>query len=139
METLLSYGIEVNAVLARGGMAALARVLAERLPEAHLQLVRSLEIWASVGDYFFCHAGARPGVPLARQSESDLLWIRHPFLASDFAFEKVVVHGHTPAEAVEFRPNRINVDTGAYMTGRLSCLVLEGEGRRHIDSVGPRR
>ena len=76
----------------------------------------------------FVHAGVRPGVPLDAQDPDDLVWIREPFLSSDADFGKVVVHGHTPAEAPEVRPNRINVDTGAFFTGRLTCLVLEGDG-----------
>jgi serine/threonine protein phosphatase 1 len=80
------------------------------------------------------HAGVRPGVPLDAQDADDLVWIRGPFLSSNADFGKVVVHGHTPAEAPEVRPNRINVDTGAFFTGRLTCLVLEGAERRFLQT-----
>jgi serine/threonine protein phosphatase 1 len=79
------------------------------------------------GDYFFVHAGVRPGVRLADQKEEDLLWIRDDFLNSSQDFGKVVVHGHTPIEKPDVRRNRINIDTGAFATGNLTCLVVEGE------------
>ena len=80
------------------------------------------------------HAGVRPGVPLDAQSNDDLFWIRDPFLDSDADFGKVVVHGHTIAEAPEILPNRIGIDTGAFATGRLTCLVLEGTQQRFLQT-----
>jgi len=71
------------------------------------------------------HAGVRPGIPLQKQSEEDLLWIRDEFLLHEQPFEKVIVHGHTPVRDIDVRPNRINIDTGAFATGKLSCLILE--------------
>ena len=88
----------------------------------------------TIGDYFFCHAGVRPGVPLAAQQDGDLLWIRDAFLRHPSRFEKMVVHGHTAAEKVDERPNRIGIDTGAYASGCLTCLVLEGTARRLIQT-----
>ena len=73
------------------------------------------------------HAGVRPGVPLSGQHEQDLLWIREDFLLHEGDFGKIVIHGHTPVMEPDIRSNRINIDTGAYATGRLTCLVLEGE------------
>ena len=58
------------------------------------------------GKYFICHAGVRPGVPLERQSESDLIWIRDEFLRSKLDFGKIVVHGHTPTPEPEVLPNQ---------------------------------
>ena len=84
------------------------------------------------GRLFFCHAGVRPNVPLARQEETDLLWIRDEFNDFRGAFEKMIVHGHTPVAEPEILTNRINVDTGAYATDVLTCLVLEGRERRFI-------
>ena len=86
----------------------------------------------TVGGYFFCHAGVRPGVALEAQSEQDLLWIRGEFLDSEADFGKIVVHGHTPAVEPQVKANRINVDTGAYATGKLTCLVLEDGRHRFI-------
>ena len=78
------------------------------------------------GDYFFCHAGARPGIALDAQNEKDLAWIRRDFLAHSMPFEKMIVHGHTINETAELLPHRINVDTGAYATGCLTAIALEG-------------
>ena len=74
----------------------------------------------------------RPGIPLARQAQGDLLSIRDDFLLHEGAYEKVVVHGHTPVVRPDIRTNRINIDTGAYATGKLTCLVLEGDKRWFI-------
>ena len=80
----------------------------------------------SCGDFLFVHAGIRPGVPLRKQREEDLLWIREEFLSCEQQFEKFVVHGHTPVRTPDMRSNRINIDTGAFATGRLTCIVNEG-------------
>ena len=84
----------------------------------------------TIGDYFFCHAGVRPGTPLGQQQQQDLLWIREKFLKATGDFGKIIVHGHSPVVQPDFRKNRINIDTGAYANGRLTCLVLEGSSRR---------
>jgi serine/threonine protein phosphatase 1 len=126
INTLLSYGVTP----ARGdelqAQHEAAMAFRRALPEDHLRFVQGLAVSFTCGDFFFAHAGARPGVPLAHQSQQDLLWIREDFLLHEEEFEKVVVHGHTPSDAPDVRPNRINIDTGAYATGRLTCLVLEG-------------
>jgi len=135
-ETLLSYGVlpprgENDVVLAKA-----RDDLASALPESHLEFVRALELSATIGDYFFVHAGVRPGLPLAKQSPQDLMWIREEFLTSSSDFGKVVVHGHSPSSMPVKRPNRIGVDTGAYATGRLSCVVLEGAECRFLQTGG---
>ncbi len=134
LATLMSYRVDVSAVLAKDGFAGLSRDLGEKIPPHHLEMLRGLGTHAAVGDYFFCHAGVRPGAPLERQRERDLLWIRDEFLSSTADFGKVVVHGHSPADAPEIRSNRIGIDTGAYATGRLTCLVLEGAERRFLST-----
>ena len=125
--TLASYGVKVG-LLSRfiGNHANLAERLAATMPAHHLAFLESLQPTARFGDYFFCHAGIRPGVPLDQQSPHDLLWIRREFLWSDADHGVVVVHGHTPAAEPEVLSNRINIDTGAVFTGTLTCLVLEG-------------
>ena len=80
------------------------------------------------------HAGARPGIALNKQTESDLLWIREEFLASEQDFGKIIVHGHTPVNEPDVRPNSINVDTGAYATGRLTCAVFEKDDVSFLES-----
>jgi serine/threonine protein phosphatase 1 len=137
LETLHSYGIKELTLSDDPAAFEHAR---ERfnavLPGKHLDFLDNLQLSAEFGDYFFVHAGVRPGIALHRQIEEDLLWIREDFLDSSSAYGKVVVHGHTPREAVEFRSNRIGVDTGAYMTGVLTALVLESASRRLIQTGG---
>jgi serine/threonine protein phosphatase 1 len=131
-ETILSYRVDLNTAIMSGGMTMLAAELERKIPSRHLNLLRSLTSSAVIGDYFFCHAGVRPGIELERQREEDLLWIRDVFLESDKDFGKIIVHGHSPHAEPQVLPNRINIDTGAYATGRLTCLVLEGEERRFL-------
>ncbi len=127
IETLLSYGIRPSFNLDAGEHAMLAQRFADALPPAHKQFLGSLKRSFSCGDFFFVHAGVRPGVPLSQQRDDDLFWIRDEFLDSKEKFGKIVVHGHNPVTDVEFRSNRINIDTGAYATGRLSCLRIESD------------
>ena len=96
------------------------------MPSAHLTFLKELKPSFVCGDFFFVHAGVRPGIPLADQQESDLLWIRDEFLKSEENFGKFVVHGHTPVREPEMRSNRINIDTGAYATGNLTLLTIQG-------------
>ncbi len=132
--TLAAYGVDWPA----GGtdLEELARQARKRIPRRHLDFLRGLSFSHEEGDYFFVHAGIRPGVPLDRQSPDDMMWIRDRFLLSDLDHGKVVVHGHTPVSEPEFRANRIGVDTGVYMSGVLTCLVLEGEEQRIIQARG---
>jgi len=131
--TLASYGVKVGLLaLFIGDHADLAERLAGTMPAHHLAFLEALPLTARFGDYFFCHAGIRPGVPLDRQSPHDLVWIRDEFLLSGADHGVVVVHGHTPSGEPEVLPNRINVDTGAVFTGRLTCLVLEGSDYRFL-------
>jgi len=128
--TLLAYGAgQTEATHGKGRITALQEQLAANLPASHLAFFGSLRDWHIEGDYFFVHAGVRPGVPLDRQSEQDLLWIRDDFLHSDHDFGKVIVHGHTIVREPEITPNRIDVDTGAFASGHLTCLVLDGTER----------
>jgi serine/threonine protein phosphatase 1 len=131
-ETLMSYGVRLPARLDGGAMQDLAAQFREALPPRHRDFLKRLPLAHEEGGYFFVHAGVRPGVPLAEQSRDDLLWIRGAFLDHPGPFGRIVIHGHTPAEEPEIRANRINIDTGACFTGRLTCLVLEGDGFRFV-------
>jgi len=135
LETLHSYGVAVGQVAMGKNYRQAAAALQAAVPPAHFELLASLKMSLTVGKYFLCHAGVRPGVPLDRQSEEDLLWIRGPFLDSTADFGKIIVHGHTPTDLPEVLPNRINVDTGAFMTGRLTCAVLEADSVRFISTM----
>ena len=134
LETLASFGVPVREMMVGRGYEQAAKQLEAAMAAEHRAFFASLRTSFVSGRYFFCHAGVRPGVPLDRQSENDLLWIRDEFLNSPMDFGKVVVHGHTPVAEADVRPNRINIDTGAFATGRLTCVVLEGESHRFLAS-----
>jgi serine/threonine protein phosphatase 1 len=134
METLASYGVAPELFANRKQAAGTQLAFHNALPPAHLHFFRNLRKSFSCGDYFFVHAGAKPHVSLSHQKEVDLLWIRGEFLSSTYDFEKIIVHGHTPSIDVEVRSNRINIDTGAFATGRLTCLVVEGEALTIINT-----
>ncbi len=128
--TLLSYGVLASPLESDPTrLVAIQQKLRDALPDSHLAFLRGLEYSHIVGDYFFVHAGIRPGIPLAEQSKDDLLWIRDNFLASTRDHGRVVVHGHSVRMKPEMLANRIGIDTGAYDTGVLTCLVLQGEGQ----------
>ena len=130
LETLISYGIDVSPALRGRGYEDIRRSLQEALPNSHLQFLNETSHSTDLGDYFFCHAGARPGTPLDQQDPGDLLWIREEFLAFRGGWDKIVVHGHTPVTEPELLSNRINVDTGAFASSILTAVVLEGSQRR---------
>jgi len=134
LETLLSYGIDVSSVLKENGYPGLSEQFNDKVPPHHLTFFAQLMSSITVGDYFFCHAGVAPGIPLEQQKQQDLVWIREKFLDATGDFGKIIVHGHSPVDRPDFRKNRINIDTGAYATGRLTCLVLEGGSRRILST-----
>lgn len=140
LPTLASYGVDVRALMTSGpsdqAIAAIHDDLVAALPPEHLIFMKDLRDRTAAGDYFFCHAGIRPGVPLEQQSPMDLVTIREPFLSSQEPYGRIIVHGHTPQEAPQVRPNRIGIDTGAYATGRLTALILEDDTRAWL-TTGP--
>jgi serine/threonine protein phosphatase 1 len=127
LNTILSYGVTPIGHHDARAYPRIAAAIAEAIPDSHHSFLRNLALSFSLGDFFFAHAGVRPGIPLAAQSSRDLLWIRDDFLLHEEDFGKIIVHGHTPAMEPEIRRNRINIDTGAFATGRLTCLVLEND------------
>lgn len=106
-------------------------ILSRYLPDCHRRFMADLPLWHQEGDYLFVHAGIRPGVELDAQTARDLLWIRHEFLDDASWHGKVIVHGHTPADEPQSRPNRIGIDTRAYDSHRLTALVL-WQDQRHF-------
>lgn len=127
-ETILSYGMTAEEY-DRLDYDELAVRMAELVPAAHRDFLSGFEAMIVVGDYAFVHAGVRPDTPLADQRTKDLRWIRSPFLDHRGRLEKIIVHGHTALEEVEYLPHRIGIDTGAYTTGRLTALGLEAGDR----------
>jgi Calcineurin-like phosphoesterase len=126
--TLLSYGVTPARGDDPGSQHETAKALHQAMPDIHRAFLNDLALSFTCGDFFFVHAGVRPGTPLQMQTQQDLLWIREDFLLHEEAFGKIVVHGHTPVYEPDIQPNRINIDTGAYATGRLTCLVLDDFG-----------
>lgn len=127
-ETIMSYGVEA-ADYDRMDYEELHAAMGARVPAAHREFLAGFEDIIIIGDYVFVHAGIRPGADLDSQRAADLRWIRNPFLNYDRPLEKMVVHGHTISEDLDIQPHRIGVDTGAYDTGCLTALGLEGTSR----------
>jgi serine/threonine protein phosphatase 1 len=135
LQTLVSYGVPAETLATGTQIAELQSAFHGALPQTHFRFFRDLQTSFSCGDFFFAHAGVKPDVELSHQKESDLLWIREEFLSSNRDFGKIIVHGHTPNSEIEIKPNRINIDTGAFATGRLTCLVIEGGLLSVIDTA----
>lgn len=124
--TLASYGIKPPLNPEAGEQVELMSELKKRIPAHQISFFNNLRTRFVCGDFFFVHAGIRPGIPLAHQQEHDLLWIREEFLTCEDDFGKYIVHGHTPVQAPDIRSNRANIDTGAYATGNLTLLTIQG-------------
>lgn len=133
-ETLLSYGLS-EATVYDTTLEELGDLLPGLVSQADRDFVAGFENYIAIGDYLFVHAGIRPDVPLEEQARHDMLWIREPFLGYAGPHPLMVVHGHTIFETVDARPNRIGIDTGAFRSGILTALVLEGSSRRYIQAV----
>ena len=132
-QCLESYGVDVGELIGRDDDAQL-EIVREAIPKAHAEFLGSFVDTCRFGDYLFVHAGIRPGVELEQQLQSDLRWIRQPFLHDRRDHGFVVVHGHTISSEVEERPNRIGIDTGAYYSGVLTALAIEEGDRWYIDT-----
>jgi diadenosine tetraphosphatase ApaH/serine/threonine PP2A family protein phosphatase len=128
-ETLRSYGVpgvdENDPSVAHAAFRS-------AVPTMHVAFLETLDLWQKIGTYLFVHAGIRPGVPLDRQQENDLIWIRGDFLDSTKDHGVIVVHGHTVSDEIQNRGNRIGIDTGAGLGRELSCLVLEGNEQQQL-------
>lgn len=130
--TLQSYGVRLSDQKNKISAAALQADFARKLSKEHRGFYSDLPLFFEMGSYFFVHAGIRPDRPFEEQEEIDLLWIRDEFLQSKLDFGKIIVHGHTPVSRPKVFHNRINIDTGAYMSGKLTCLVLENNEQRFL-------
>lgn len=127
-ETLASYGVRPpRSRTSPEDWAAASEELKRMLPPEHVDFLRGLELSVRIGDYLFVHAGIRPGVEIQHQSEHDLLWIRDEFLNDTRPLGAVVVHGHTPAPRPHRDHRRIGLDTGAYLSGRLTAARFEND------------
>lgn len=135
LTTLMSYGVTIQAGLTGPErLLALGRQLDQNLPLDHRTFLQGLPVSLSIGDYFFAHAGIDPSRAIDDQDDEDLMNIRSPFLEWGQRLEKIIVHGHTISADADFLPWRIGIDTGAYRSGHLTCLVLEGDRQRILST-----
>ncbi|MFD2110237.1 metallophosphoesterase family protein [Thiorhodococcus fuscus] len=137
LATLTSYGVGSSALGLETELRQMARELEMQIPEPERVFLERLEAYRVFGDYLFVHAGIRPERPLESQEMADLFWIREDFLRYTKPHSHVVVHGHHVTEEPVVKDNRIGIDTGAFATGCLTCLMLDGEERRFIDTREP--
>ena len=136
-ETLESYGVAAPEWSADAATYdATATALAVALPADHRAYFQNLRMTYRQGDYLFVHAGLRPGVALEDQSDHDLMWIRPPQMERKADAGPVVVHGHSIVDKPDVQSRRIGIDTGAYASNVLTCLVLEGTNRRFLSTSG---
>lgn len=136
LDTLRHYDVSIPDPLARddASIAMLRDGFAAALPQAHLDFFEALQVSHRLGDYYFVHAGVRPGVTLADQNDHDRMWIRQSFLDSDVIHGAIIVHGHCISSRPVVRHNRIGIDTGAYHSGVLTCLVLDRATRDFLQT-----
>lgn len=126
--TLQSYGIAINGIPTIKDIEKYRSDFNDKCSQQHKSFYQKLQLSFTLGGYYFVHAGIKPKVALDKQKPEDLLWIRDEFINSKINHPKVVVHGHTVTDQPDIRPNRIGLDTGAYLSGILSCAVFEGLG-----------
>ena len=127
IETAASYGVAFRSYQTLGRFHA---DLLAAVPREHIRFILSRRFNIAFGDFYFCHAGIRPGVALDHQVPDDLIWIRNEFLRFPGLHPKVIVHGHTITHEPEVLANRVNVDTGAWLSGVLTALVIDGAEKR---------
>jgi serine/threonine protein phosphatase 1 len=133
-QTLMSYGIDIHhvGIRQRGRNTKLKELLGEAIPLSHKQFLANLPVSLKIGPYLFVHAGIRPGISLERQTDEDMMWIREPFLKQGPQLPVMVIHGHTPQPIPDIGPSRIGIDTGAFYTGKLSVLKIDGGKTRFL-------
>ncbi|MEM9705901.1 MAG: metallophosphoesterase family protein [Pseudomonadota bacterium] len=132
-ETLESYG--VSDPMTRPA-DALVQGFMNNAPREHRALINTLPLTYEAGDFFFVHAGVKPGVALEEQEERDLLWIRGSFhkAPANERPDKIIVHGHHPTKRPVDKGWRVGIDTGAVWSGRLTAVAIDDTGRRFIET-----
>jgi serine/threonine protein phosphatase 1 len=135
LQTLVSYGVRYSKLpTSKQDLQDLQDDLRERIPAEHINFMENTRLFHVAGSYYFVHAGVSPRIALDQQSPDEQLWIRDAFIQHTRPYEKIIVHGHTITDEPDFQPNRIGLDTGAYLSGKLSCLVLENETQHVIQT-----
>jgi serine/threonine protein phosphatase 1 len=132
-QTLTSYGIDVHHLdFSRKGQAALKQILTKAIPATHLTYLSNLPVCLKIANMVFVHAGLRPNVSLDNQVDEDLMWIREPFLSMGWGGPGIVIHGHTPQPTPDIGMGRIGIDTGAFYTGKLTVLKIDGTEKAFV-------
>ncbi|MDD3288940.1 MAG: metallophosphoesterase family protein [Alphaproteobacteria bacterium] len=134
LATLASYGVDPFKIRATQDLEVLRKALAANVPQTHLDFLNATQLFYALGDYYFAHAGIKPGTKLELQEAEDILWIRGEFLNSHQDHGKIIVHGHSVTNKPEIKPNRIGIDTGAFASGHLTCLILQGNEQSIIST-----
>ena len=136
LSTLISYDVKITGIPSPQQLPGLQIELQDNIPDTHVQFFQQLLPYYEKDGYYFVHAGVRPGVQLKKQRLEDMLWIRDKFLDSQRFHGKVIVHGHSITDVPEIHANRIGIDTGAYDSNILTCLVLENDEKRFLSTTG---
>jgi len=136
-QTIRSYGIEIVEFIKDGFedsiIDRLRNTLLEKMDEEHINFFKNLELSFTTEKYLFVHAGVDPKKKLEDQTKQDFLWSRsNDFFNKDFKMDKIIVHGHTPEIEIVSHPYRINIDTGCYFSGKLSCVCLNDDSDSRI-------
>ena len=135
LATLVSYNVKYNKIPTRKNDFEDIQInLKERVPHAHINFLEKTEFSHIAGNYYFVHAGINPKVALKYQLPEDQLWVREDFVSYNKPHEKIIVHGHSITDEPDLQTNRIGIDTGAYITGKLTCLVLENATQRILQT-----
>jgi len=134
-QTFKSYDIEVAEFIKDGfedeTIEKLRNVFLNQLTEKHIHFLKNLKLSYTLGKYLFVHAGINPEKSILEQNKSDFLWSRsNKFFDKNFKSEKIIIHGHTPEKEVINFPYRINIDTGCFFSGKLSCVCVNNENEK---------
>lgn len=138
LATLASYNVHLTKIPSKiDDFISLQRQLRDNLPASHYRFFSETRLYYAIGEYFFVHAGINPFYSLAKQKPEEMLWIRDEFLNFNRAYEKIIVHGHTIVDTPKLFAHRIGIDTGAFASGILTCLVLQANQQRLIQTEAP--
>ena len=139
-ETLESYGIDLSEHIDNDMDLKIdikiKKKFIQLLPSSHLNFFNQLVLNYTYDDYFFVHAGINPTIPIEMQEKETMIWTREEdFFKPTMKYNKIIVHGHTPQEKIEKFPCRINIDTGSFYSGKLSCLKIENGKLSFLDTL----
>ena len=140
LETIESYGEDLSKYIDENLELTFEKKIVTKikkfLPKAHFNFFNNLKLYHIWNNYLFVHAGINPNLSIEKQQKETLIWTREKsFLDPLMTYDKIVVHGHTAKENIEKFPYRINLDTGSFYSGKLSCLLIENKQLSFIDTL----